>query len=153
MLSERLKQYLDSQQVKYVTIKHSFAFTAVEIAESAHVPVDIMAKTVIIKLNGQLAMAVIPATAKLDRHHPEAIFGSKDVDLAEEAEFSQAFPDCEVGAMPPFGNLYDMAVFVAEELGKHDFIAFNAGSHSEVVKMSYRDYERLVGPKTIKLPA
>ena len=153
MLSERLKQYLDSQNIKYVTIKHSLAFTALEIAESAHVPADIMAKTVIIELDGKLAMAVIPANAKLDRHHPEDTFGAKNVQLAEEADFAHAFPDCEVGAMPPFGNLYDMQVFAAEDLGKQESIAFNAGSHSEIVKMAYKDYERLVSPKKIRLPA
>ncbi|MEN8259919.1 MAG: YbaK/EbsC family protein [Pseudomonadota bacterium] len=153
MLSQRLKQYLDSQNIKYVSINHSLAFTALEVAESAHVPAEIMAKTVIIKLNGKLAMAVIPANAKLDRHHLGDTFGAKDVELADEADFARAFPDCEVGAMPPFGNLYDMEVFTAEDLGKHESVAFNAGSHSEIVKMSYKDYERLVSPKIIRLPA
>lgn len=152
MASQRLKKFLDHHRVRYVTISHSLAFTAKEIAESAHVPADIMAKTVILKMNGELAMAVIPASAKLDRHHLGESFGTKEVDLAHEDDFSRAFPDCEVGAMPPFGNLYGIKVFAAEDLGRHETIAFNAGTHSELVKMPYPDFERLVKPVLFKLP-
>lgn len=150
MPANKLKTFLDENVVKYVNIRHSNAFTAQEVASSAHVSGNEFAKTVMIKIGSDMAMAVLPASYKVDFEKLKALFGHKKVELATEAEFKDRFPDCEVGAMPPFGNLYDMETFVAEVLTDNDEIAFNAGSHSEVFRMKYEDFERLVEPKIFK---
>ena len=151
MPSKMLKEFLDENDIKYVSIMHSLAFTAVEIAKSAHIPSREMAKTVIIKIDGELAMAVVPANYKVRLDLLQQALDSDSIELASEPEFTARFPDCEVGAMPPFGNLYDMEVFVAESLTEDDKIAFNGGSHLEVIQMDYRDFENLVKPKFIIL--
>lgn len=147
---EKLKNYLDQNQVKYVTIKHSVAFTAQEIAASAHVAGKEFAKTVIILINGKMAMAVLPASYQVDFDLLKEMLGTKNVSLASEAEFLSLFPGCQPGAMPPFGKLYNMDVFVAEALTENEEIAFNAGSHTELVRMKYPDYERLARPNILK---
>lgn len=146
----RLKEFLDGNHVKYVTIAHSQAFTSQEIAASAHIPGRELAKTVMIKVDGKMAMAVVPASQKVDLSLLEGVTGGQKVELATEDEFRYRFPECEIGAMPPFGNLYGMDVFVAEELAKDETIAFNAGSHTELIKLAYNDFHRLVMPKTGK---
>ena len=151
MPESRLKEFLDKEHVKYVSIGHSPAFTAQEIAAAAHVPGKELAKSVIVKIDGQYAMAVLPASRRVDLDHLKSALGADDVVLASEDEFKRLFPDCELGAMPPFGNLYDMGVFVAEQLTEDDEIAFNAGSHTELVKMAYRDYAKLVTPQVVSL--
>ncbi len=151
MIAKKLKDFLDSHNVKYVTIAHSLAFTALEIAESAHIPAKELAKTVIVKVDSKMAMAVLPAAYRVDLDLLKDAFEAKKVELASEQEFTAMFPDCEVGAMPPFGNLYGMDVYVAESLTEDEEIAFNAGSHSEVVKMAYKDFEVLVQPSFIML--
>ncbi len=151
MPSQRLKRYLDENCIKYVTIDHSLAFTAIDIAKSAHIPTKIMAKTVILNIEDKLAMLVLPAAYRTDLGLIKQALNSENVELASEQAFGRAFPDCEVGAMPPFGNLYDMEVFVTESITEQEEIAFNAGSHSETIKMRYTDYERLVSPKFILL--
>lgn len=151
MPSKRLKSFLDEHDIKYLSILHSMAFTATDIAHSAHIRSKNMAKTVIIKINDQLAMAVVPANFKVNlRQLTEALQDAR-VDLASEAEFTRHFPDCEVGAMPPFGNLYNMDVYVAEALTENEHIIFNAGSHMELIDMDYKDFENLVNPKFILL--
>lgn len=150
MPAKRLKEFLDANNIKYVTISHSRAFTAQETATSAHVPVKELAKTVMVKINGKMAMAVLPASDKIDFELLKDVAGSKKVELASEKEFKDLFPECEVGAMPPFGNLYGMDVFVAENLAGDEEIAFNAGSHRELVKMAYKDFETLAKPKVTK---
>ncbi|MGD8591952.1 MAG: YbaK/EbsC family protein [Gammaproteobacteria bacterium] len=151
MPSVKLKAFLDSHHVKYVSISHSLAFTGLEIAKSAHVPTKILAKTVILKIDGEPAMMVLPAAYKIDMENLSQALQGSAIELATEQEFFTLFPDCEVGAMPPFGNLYDMKVYVAEKLTENDDIVFNAGSHSEVIQMSYSDYEELVQPTMIVL--
>ena len=146
----KLKTFLDENNIKYVNIRHSKAYTSQEIAASAHVSGKTFAKTEMIKIDGKMAMAVLPASYQIDFGKLEKIFGTKKVALASEAEFKSAFPDCEVGAMPPFGNLYDMEVFVAETLAEDTEIAFNAGSHTEMIKMKYDDFARLVQPRVLK---
>lgn len=146
----KLKNFLDENNVKYVAIRHSSAYTSQEIAAKTHVSGKEFAKTVIIKIDGKMAMAVLPASYHVDFKMLQEIFGTRKVALANEAEFKYFFPDCEVGAMPPFGNLYDMEVFVAESLSEDEEIAFNAGNHSEMIKMSYKDFERLVEPRVFK---
>ena len=102
---QKLKEFLDKENVKYVSIKHSSAYTAQEIAASAHVPGKELAKTVMVKINGKMAMAVLPGSYKIDLKMLKEITGTDNVRLADETEFKDKFPDCEVGAMPPFGNL------------------------------------------------
>ena len=147
---EKLKKFLDKNDVKYVSIKHSRAFTSQEIAASAHVSGKELAKTVVIKIDDKMAMAVLPASYQIDFESLQALFGTNKVKLANEYEFEDRFPDCELGAMPPFGNLYDMEVFVAESLSEDEEITFNAGSHTELIKLNYDDYFRLVEPRVFK---
>ncbi len=146
---QKLKEFLDSHNVKYVTISHSRAFTAQETATSAHIPGKELAKTVMVKMNGKMAMAVLPASSKVDFDILKKATGSATIEIANEKEFKDLFPDCEIGAMPPFGNLYGMEVFVAKSLTEDKEIAFNAGSHRELVKLTYKDFEKLVKPKVI----
>ncbi len=147
---QKLKEYLDSNSVKYVILKHSQAYTAQEIAAMAHIPGKKLAKTVLIKLDGKMAMAVLPATYKVEFEKLQEALGSERIRLANEQEFKDKFPGCEVGAMPPFGNLYDMEVFVAASLVEDEDILFNAGSHLELMKLAYKDFERLVNPKILR---
>lgn len=147
---KKLKAYLDDLNIRYLTISHSSAYTSQEIAASAHVSGREFAKTVMIKIDGQIAMAVLPAAYHIDFENLKEIFNTKNVSLATEMEFKDRFPDCELGAMPPFGNLYGMAVFVAESLSSHKEIAFNACSHTEIIRMDYADYDRLVKPRVFK---
>ncbi len=147
---KKLKAFLDEHNIKYVTINHSSAYTAQEIAAKAHISGKNLAKTVIIKIEGKMAMAVLPASYKVDFHFLKQLFGTQQVTLATEAEFKYFFPDCEVGAMPPFGNLYDMEVFVADTLAEDNQIAFNNGNHTELLKIDYIDFERLVQPRVLR---
>jgi Ala-tRNA(Pro) deacylase len=151
MPAGKVKEFLDQQGIKYVTIRHSAAFTAQEIAAAAHVPGREMAKTVMVKLDGKMAMAVLPASRKVDFTLLRQATGAKQAGLATEQEFKDMFPDCELGAMPPFGNLYGMEVYVSEELARDEEIAFNAASHTELIRLRYRDFERLVKPRVMKL--
>ncbi len=150
MPAKKLREFLDKEGVKYVTLSHSKAFTAQEIAASAHISGKEMAKTVMIKLDGKMAMAIAPADHRIDFEQVKAVAGADTAELATEEEFQDLFPECEVGAMPPFGNLYDMEVLVEEGLTKDEEIAFNAGSHTELVRLAYTDFERLVNPKLLK---
>jgi len=149
MPATKLKQFLDDNDVRYVVTTHSLAYTAQEVAASAHVSGRDFAKTVIVKIDGDWAMAVLPANRKVDIQELREITGGDRVKLAAEDEFRDVFPDCEPGAMPPFGNLYGMDVFVAPSLADEEEIAFNAGSHTEIIKMSFGDFERLVKPKVL----
>jgi Ala-tRNA(Pro) deacylase len=153
MLVQALREFLDRSRIKYVVISHSPAHTAQEIAALAHIPGWVMAKTVIVKLDGRLAMAVLPASEMIDLELlADAAFAQR-AELAEEEEFQDRFPDCQLGAMPPFGNLYGMDVYVADSLAEDDEIAFNAGSHTELVRMAYPDYARLVKPRILRFGA
>ncbi len=150
---KKLKEFLDRFEIKYVTISHSAAYTAQEIAAIAHVPGKELAKTVMVKLDGKMAMAVLPASCKIDMDLLKHVSGAESVELAGEREFRELFPGCETGGMPPFGNLYGMETYVAETLADDEEIAFNAGSHTELVKLDYRDFEHLVQPKVMKFAA
>ena len=153
MPARKLKQFLDSHNIKYVSIKHSEAYTAQEIAASAHIPGKELAKTVIVKIDGNMAMAVLPAGYKVEFELLKEAAKANKVELASEEEFKDVFPDCEIGAMPPFGNLYGLEVFVAKALAEDKEIAFNAGSHIELIKLEYTDFENLVNPKVLKFSA
>lgn len=146
----KLKAFLLEANVKYLTISHSNAYTSQEIAASAHVSGKEFAKTVMIQINGEMAMAVLPASYHIDFDSLYEIFGTRNVTLATEYEFKDLFPECELGAMPPFGNLYGMETYVAESLTKNQEIAFNAGTHTEIIRLSFADYERLVKPRIFK---
>ena len=149
MPGQKLKTFLDTQKVKYVSITHSPAYTAQEVAASAHIPGREMAKTVMVKVDGRMAMAVLAANRKVVLQDLREITGAEGVKFATEEEFKNLFPDCEPGAMPPFGNLYGMDVYVAPSLEQNQEIAFNAGTHTEVIKLPYLDFERLVRPKVM----
>ncbi len=151
MPTKLLKDFLDTHHIKYMSIDHSPSYTAQEIAAVAHVSGKQLAKTVIVKAGGKLMMIVLPATDHINFADLRDFLGVKDVDLAREADFKGKFPECEVGAMPPFGNLFDMPVLISSHLIDQDQIAFNAGSHSELLRMSYRDFEKLVKPKIITM--
>lgn len=153
MPEKKLREFLDKNQVKYVNVSHSPAYTAQEIAASAHIPGKEVAKTVVVKVDGDIAMAVLPASRQVDFKGLAKAVGAKEVGLADEAEFRDLFGECEVGAMPPFGNLYDMPVYVDDVLAEDEEIAFNAGSHIELIRMNYNDYARLVRPKVLHFTA
>jgi len=150
---QKLREFLDQNSVRYVSISHSPAYTAQEIAASAHIPGQELAKTVIVKLDGDMAMAVLPASFQVDLEDLRAAAGAGAVELATEEEFKGLFPGCEPGAMPPFGNLWDMPVFACETLAEDEEIAFNAGSHTELVKLSFADFAKLVEPKVARFSA
>ena len=147
---KKLKEYLDANNIKYVTIIHSKAYTAQTIAASAHISGDEIAKTVMIRIDGKMAMAVLPASYRVDFNKLQKTIGANKVDLAREQEFIEMFPNCQVGTMPPFGNLWGMEVYVAESLTRNEDIAFQAGYHTELIRLSYKDFERLVKPKVIQ---
>ncbi len=153
MAAQKLKAFLDSHKIKYVTITHSLAYTAQEIAESAHIAGKDLAKTVMVKFDDIMAMAVLPASYRVSFELLKRAAGAGSVELADEQEFRDMFPESEIGAMPPFGNLYGIDVFVDESLSQDKEIAFNAGSHTELIRVAYKDFERLVKPKMAKFAA
>lgn len=149
MSLKRLTEYLDINHVKYTELHHSPAFTAQQIAESAHIPGKELAKTVIVKLDGKLAMVVVASNDKVDLDAVKEASGAHKVELASEREFRDKFPECETGAMPPFGNLFGMDVYIDKHLAEDKKIAFNAGSHSELMWVPYDDFVKLVHPKIL----
>lgn len=149
MSAEKLKEFLDRHKIKYVSIHHSTAYAASEIAASAHVKGRNLAKTVIVKLDGKLAMAVLPSKYHVNLERLRVASSSGSVDLAAEEEFSRDFPSCDEGAMPPFGNLYGMPVYVDTILTEDEEIAFNACSHTELIQLAYKDFQKLVKPTVV----
>jgi Ala-tRNA(Pro) deacylase len=149
-VSKKLMGFLNGRHIRYDTVKHPIAYTAQEIAASLHVSGSLLAKTVIVRLNGRMAMVVLPASYRIDFNRMKEEFGA-DIELASESEFNRRFPDCEPGAMPPFGNLYEMPVFVAESLAGKKEIVFNAGSHKDAIRMNYEDFNQLAHPQVIQL--
>jgi Ala-tRNA(Pro) deacylase len=148
-----LREFLDLNRIQYLVISHSVAYTAQGIAALTHTPGKELAKTVMVMVDGRLAMAVVPASFRVDLHRLKKYLGVDSVELASEFEFRDRFADCETGSMPPFGNLYGMDVFVDEVLAADKEIAFNAGSHRELVRMKFADFRRLVNPAIIPLAA
>lgn len=146
MPAAKVREFLDLHLVRYVSLRHSPAFTAAEVAQSAHVSGRDFAKTVIVVIEDEMVMIVLPASRRVLLNDLREMFDTTHLRLATEAEFRDRFPDCELGAMPPFGNLYGMRVFVSSLLAEEKEIAFNAGSHTEIIKMSYADFDRLVKP-------
>jgi len=145
--SQRLKEFLDENHIKYVALRHSPAFTAAETAHAAHIPGKTMVKTVIVRVDGAPAMLALPSNYKVLSDLLKQEIGAEEVDLLAEDEFQELFPGCDTGAMPPFGNLFGMDTYAAESLAEDAQIAFNSGTHVELIQMSWLDYERLVQPK------
>ncbi len=145
-ISSRLALYLAENGIPYNVVAHPQATTAQEVAASMHVPGRKLAKVVILKIDGKFAMAVSEAPQQIDFERLKQELGADEVQLASEQEFMELFPDCEVGGMPPFGNLYGLPVYVDETLARDAEIFFNAGTHSEAIQMSFADYARLVKP-------
>jgi len=146
MPAQKLKKLLDDSDIKYVSINHSPAYTARETAASTLVPRREFAKTIIVDLDGEKAMAVVPASRHVDVAAVVQLAGAQSGHLATEEEFRTLFPDCELGAMPPFGTLYDMRVFIDEMVKEVDDICFNAGSHGQIICMECDDYLALERP-------
>jgi len=153
MPAAKLKEFLNQENVKFVAITHSVAYTAQEIAWITHTPGKELAKTVMMKIDGALAMAVLPASFHVDLSRLKAAAGASTIAVATEREFRSQFPDCETGAMPPFGNLYDMKVYADESLAADKEIAFNAGTHRELIRIAYEDFARLVHPLVCRFAA
>ena len=151
MLSPRLHNFLDERHGHYTALTHDRTITANETADAARIGHQHFAKTVMLKVDDKLAMMVMPASYRIDLVRLSRALGGSVVELAQEDEFRDAFPDCELGAMPPFGHLYDMPVYVDSRLTGHAEIAFNAGSHTEVLRMPYDEFERLAQPKLLWL--
>jgi len=146
---KQLQQYLDEAGVEYVCQQHPETFTAKELASHVQVAGDQVAKTVIVELDGKMAMLVMPATWRVHWDRLMRELETDFVELADEQEFLDCFPDCELGAMPPFGNLFGMSVYCAESLTSQPDIAFAAGSHTESVHMKTSDFLELVKPVVI----
>lgn len=146
MILKRLVEFLDSNHIKYVNVTHSTAFTAQDVAQSAHIPGKEMAKAVIVWMDGAMAMAVLPASSMIDFNKLKDVSGAKSVELASESEFKDRFPECEVGAMPPFGNLFNVRVIADKSLSEDREISFNAGTHHELIRLLYADFAQLVKP-------
>lgn len=143
----KLQEYLDQHGIKYQVVTHSLAYTAQEVARYQHVPGQHVAKVVIVKkATGRPVMLVLPASFKVDFAKLRQVLGEA-VELAQEKEFRSLFPGCEVGAEPPFGNLFDLDVVVDKSLTDDEEIVFNGGSHWQTIKMRYEEYERLVRPR------
>lgn len=143
----KLKEFLDAEHITYDVLQHRQAFTAQEVAAAQHLPGMEMAKVVMVRSRTGYLMAVVPAPLRVDLDRLERAAGERGLRLATEQEFAGLFPQCEPGAMPPFGNLFDIAVWVDTALAKDPEIFFNAGNHSQTVRLSYEDFARLVQPK------
>jgi Ala-tRNA(Pro) deacylase len=143
---KQLKNYLDQNHIKYIIIIHSRAYTAQELAEIMHVPGREMAKSVVVKIDDRPSLAVLPASQHIDFIKMKHALGTDRIEMVNEREFETYFPKCELGAMPPFGNLFDLPVFVSRDLRDDEEIVFNAGTHTDAIRMSYSDFERLVKP-------
>jgi Ala-tRNA(Pro) deacylase len=143
---KRLKDYLDHEKAPFEVLTHKETFTAPELAQALHVPGKELAKVVMVKADERFVMAVLSANWKVDLKKLKEIFRTSHVRLATEAEFRELFPDCELGAMPPFGNLYGLGVYVDQSLTTDEQIVFQAGTRHEAVKLRYQDFASLVRP-------
>lgn len=145
-ISEKIKKYLENEKVHFEVADHPLAYTATEVAGSRHIPGKKMIKSVIVKTNGSFVMCVLPAIHLLDFEKFKKVTGLQDLKLADEKELKKLFPDYDLGAEPPFGHLYGLKVYSDKILETDDEIVFNAGTHTDVIKMKYQDFKRLVQP-------
>jgi Ala-tRNA(Pro) deacylase len=143
---DRLENYLRDNRVPFEEQHHPRAVRAQEVAASEHIPGRMLAKTVMVLADGQMVMLALPAPYQVDLEKAAAALGVEEARLAEEEEFADTFLDCEVGAMPPFGNLYGVPVYVEKTLAQDETIVFRSGTHTETMSVSYSDFERLVEP-------
>ncbi|HEY1338686.1 MAG TPA: YbaK/EbsC family protein [Bryobacteraceae bacterium] len=150
-LSERLRSFLDSRQADYTVTTHQKAFTAREVAAAEHLPAREVAKTVVIFGDGEYHLVVIPANKLVDFQEVRPTLGLSQVRMASEDELEKLFPDSELGAMPPMGPIYGLAVYLDSSLAGEDTIAFNAGTHREVIHMRTAEFRRLVQPQVVSL--
>lgn len=148
---EKLKNFLDSNSIKYALITHSPAYTAQEVAESAHISGNKMAKTVILKVGDKFTMIVLPASHHVDLQQLKELMNAENVEFAIESEFKDHFPECDKGAIPPFGNLFNMDVYISDCLSHEKKMTFSAGNYSELICLNYKDYCDLVQPKALHL--
>lgn len=148
---KRLKDYLDQEKVSYEVLTHGEAYTAPELAQALHVPGKELAKVVMVKADERFVMTVLPANWKVDLKRLKDALRTSHARLATEEEFKGLFPDCELGTMPPFGNLYGLEVYVDRSLTADDDIVFQAGTHHEAVKLRYQDFSDLVRPAVVEL--
>lgn len=149
-IPKRLIDCLNEHKAQYEILHHAEAVTAQRIAQAEHVKGRHHAKVVIVKSGDQHLMIVLPADHQIDLEKVEKAIG-KTVSLSNEQEFKSRFPDCAIGAMPPFGNLYDLPTYVDKHLSEQDYIVFEAGTHTEAIKINYRDYKKIVKPKVADL--
>lgn len=149
----RLKDYLDGQKVQYQVLTHQEAYTAPEIAHTLHVSGKMLAKVVMVNVGERFVMTVLPSNWKLDLKRLKEVFGTSHVRLATEEEFKGLFPDCELGTMPPFGNLYGLEVYVDQALAADEEIVFQAGSYVTAVKLRYQDFANLAHPSVVEFHA
>lgn len=143
---ERLETYLRTHEVPFQLEHHPLAYTAQEVAAAEHVPGKLVAKVVMVAADGRPVMLALPATRRVDLARAAETLGARDVRLAAETEFAATFPDCEVGAMPPFGNLYEVPVYVDQSLAEDEEIVCAAGTHTDTIRLRYADFSRLVQP-------
>jgi Ala-tRNA(Pro) deacylase len=144
---KKLKDYLEKNQVRYEVGYHERVYTSQEIAAAMHVPGKELTKVIMVKADGKMVMLVLPASYRVETKKLKKVFQCKRLGIAKEKDFEELFPDCEIGAMPPFGNLYNLEVWVDQILTEDEFIVFQAGSHVETLRIKYSDYARLVSPK------
>jgi Ala-tRNA(Pro) deacylase len=149
MATKRIRDFISGSKVSFGLINHRCAYTAQEVAETSRIPGRVLAKTVVVVLDGRLAIVAVPATRLVDLDKLRRETGASHVRLAEESEFRDAFEGCQVGTEPPFGNLFGMDTLVDRELVQEEHIAFNAGTHTDVYVVRTPDYIRLVGPRII----
>ncbi len=148
-VSQRIRDYLDSQHVKYEWLHHALAFPAQEVAHTLHVSGKHFAKAVVLQADGRPLMAVLPASHRLNLHELKAELDAKHVEMLPEGELTKLCPDCELGAFPPFGSLYGVETLVDRSLAQWEEIVFNAGSHTDAVRMKYTDYANLAKPRVV----
>ena len=153
MALSSLTEYLDKHHTRYIVISHSAAFTAQGIAALAHIPGKELAKTVMVKLDGKLVMTVLPAAFHVDLEALKQLTGGKHAEIAAEEDFRDLFPECEIGAMPPFGNLYGIESLAEESLGEHREITFNACTHRELIRLEWADFQQLARPRVMRFAA
>jgi Ala-tRNA(Pro) deacylase len=147
-IPKHISEFLDSQHIAYQHCIHSPAYTAQGIAHTQHISGKEIAKVVMVVADHNMVMAVLPGSHRIDLDLLKRLLNVETIRLATESEFRDLFPDCELGAMPPFGNLYHLEVWTDESLKSHPIIVFNAGTHAETIQMGYSDFERLVHPNT-----
>lgn len=148
-VSNRLTRFLEEQNISFEVIQHRRDYTAQEAAAHTHTPGREFAKTVILVVDGNFVVVALPAPAKVNFGKLKEVLGARDVRLASEPEMERICPDCEAGAVPPFGNLYKLPVYVSPSLAADERITFNAGCHETAIRIPYRDFERLVHPKVL----